>query len=291
MSGSDNKPKLLIFSNCQCTGMAKALARSKVFSDMYEAKWLFTNDLEIAGRGWDTYPADYMEGVEIVWEQIIDFVTDVRQEFNRRLPQGIRRIRFPTVLSKALWPHDVGEPRRPGQAWYLGHSDRLAIAVRGMSAGQRVSDAEILKLYADLEQKKLNSILRLLEIDRDMASNRDEKSDVKIGDFIADQFHEKSLFSNGIRPTIVLYREILQRLVSYTFADTPGLAERILADIDPLLDGFTVVDDEEVPISPLVAERLSLKWFQPDRLYRWRCHRWTRDEWLINVVRLHSYVM
>jgi len=291
MSKTSEKPKLLIFSNCQCTGMAKALARSGVFSQMYEAQWLFTNELEFPGRGWDSYPDDYMDGVEIVWEQIIDSVTDVRLEFNRRLPAGVRRIRFPTVLARSLWPHDVGEPVAPGKPWYLGHSDRLAMAVRGMIASKRVSDADILEMYSELELKKSGNLSRFLEIDRDMASNRDAKSDVTIGDFIAERFQRECLFSNGIRPSPILYREIFARLVTHTFADTPGLAEQILTELAPILECFTGVDDEEVPISPLVAERLSLGWFQPDRLYRWRFHQWTRDEWLINIIRLRSYVM
>jgi hypothetical protein len=101
------KPLWLIYANCQAAAFAALLPRIQKLSEQLCVRYIFSHLLEEPGHGWETYPATYMDGVTCVWEQVSEAFPRVREEFHRRLPKGIRRVRFP-AFSAACFGHLLG---------------------------------------------------------------------------------------------------------------------------------------------------------------------------------------
>jgi len=104
-----DKPVWLIYSNCQAAACAALLPRIQDLSQQVNIKYLFIHSLEEPGHGWETIPAAYMDGVTCVWEQISEGFPKAREELHRRLPKGVRRIRFPAFTA----PSSLAIQKRP----------------------------------------------------------------------------------------------------------------------------------------------------------------------------------
>jgi hypothetical protein len=65
---------------------------------------------------------------------------------------------------------------------------------------------------------------------------------------------------------------------------------RAQRETDFLLRHHVGQDPEVVPLHPLVAERLDIKYYDPAALYRWRGHEWTFREYILKYIRWEPFL-
>ena len=265
--------------------MFKVLCQVKSLAEHVEIKYIFIHSLEEPGQGWDTYPENYMAGVTWVWEQVSEAFPAVRAEFNRRLPTGVQRIRFPAFTAGMIWPFAAPDRRASKRQLYL-YGDAIAARLGSRLAGQNLSDTEIFDQYMELSCQRMRAVERYRELEFDAWQRRDIASDISIFDFLTENIERLQLFVEPGRVTEHLVRYTLRKLIEATF----NPSHDYISALERLLQFYVGYDNISLPIHPLVAERLKLNWFEPDATYRWFAHDWTFMDWIVRCVRLSPYV-
>jgi hypothetical protein len=283
------KPLWIIYANCQAAAIAALLPRIDVLAEQVRVKYIFIHSLEDPGKGWNTYPADFFDGVTCVWEQISNAFPNVREEFNRRLPDGVRRVRFPAVTGGMIWPFSGPDPRSPGGKLYL-YGDTAAARLGIELGATQISDGEIFKRYMDLSLKRMPDLNRLYDLELRNWRQRDSASDVKVGDYLDARFRDTQLFYERARITQPILSYLTHMLLKETMGPEMHSRTEILAAATNLLQYHLGMDTFSQPIHPYVAEKFGLKWYQPEARYRWFMHDLTFEEWVVRCVRLSPYI-
>lgn len=283
------KPALLVYSNCQGDYIAKLLSRIEAVRQHVSIKYLFIHSLEEPGQGWDTYPADYLSDVSYVWEQVSDAFPTVRAELHRRLPAGARLVRFPAFTAGMIWPFAGPDPRPSNRRLYM-YGDSVAARIGMQFARTRVTDDDIFAAYMDLSSKKMPDLDRRLELETWAWQKRDLESDIVLTDYLLNNFQDLQLFYEPARITHHLLRYTTLALISETFDSRCSNHADIMAAATYLLRDHQGYDTISLPVHPLVAERLKLRWYDPDATYRWFMHDWTFRDWVVRCARLAPYV-
>jgi hypothetical protein len=283
------KPVLLIYSNCQGDHIAKLLSRMDCLADEIAVKYLFIHSLEEPGQGWDSYPDDYMDSVTCVWEQVSEAFPVVRAEFHRRLPAGVRRIRFPAFTAGMIWPFAGPDPRPSKRCLYL-YGDSVAARIGMRFAGKRITDDEIFAEYMEVSSRRMPDLDRRLELETWAWRKRDLESDISAADYLLANFRTTQLFYEPARITQHLLRYTALALIGETFDARWSKHAQIMASARQLLRYHVGYDTISQPVHPLVAETLKLEWYDPDATYRWFMHDWTFREWVVRCVRLTPYI-
>jgi hypothetical protein len=289
MSGAGRKPSWIIYANCQAGPIASLFACLDSLSREVYSKYIFIHALEEPGQGWDTFPADYMDDVTLVFEQVSEAFPAVRTEFHRRLPSGVRRIRFPALTAHAIWPFAGPDPRAAKGNPYL-YGDNIAARLGMRIAGHAVTDDEVFERYMELSQARMPDLERLLEIETAAWCKRDLDSDIPVAPWVTERFRTDQLFlERGCITQMPLQFLAVELLKA-------GLQIEGIRDAESLKEAQQVLrhyrgrDDISQPVHPLVAERLKLHWFDPHARYRWFMHDLTFREWVVRCVRLQTYV-
>ena len=288
-SAASRKPVLLIYANCQGDHIAKMLSQNECLTDQIEIRYVFIHSLEEPGKGWNTYPDNYMNGVTWVWEQVSEAFPAPRAELHLRLPSDARRIRFPALTAGVLWPFSAPDARPSRRRLFL-YGDSTATRLGRRLNKSDATDDEVFAQYMELSTKKMPDLDRFLELETWAWRNRDRDSDIPVADYILKNFRSSQLFYESARPAAGPVRYITLKLLSATFGVGFREPASILEAAEVLFENYLGYDTFGQPIHPLVAERLKLKWFDPDASYRWFMHDWTFKEWVVRCVRLAPYV-
>lgn len=175
-----------------------------------------------------------------------------------RIPVGVQRISIPYPVFQPLWPFHCKEPRngapwpeslrRPmGEtpSWPYGDSMLLALMKRHAATAEVVSAYLALDLSREIDLDRL--LAKTLEIQRD----KEQVTDVKIVDFIAETFRQRRLFTtvNHLSNDGMLYmtNQILQHL------ELPAIDAGILDTLGELLS-------PEMPVHPSVCRHFGLRY-------------------------------
>jgi len=283
------KPVLLIYANCQADHLAKVLPRVPEAADQVAVKYLFIHSLEEPGLTWDTYPSDYLDGVTCVWEQISEAFPGPREELHRRLPSGVRRIRFPALTASMIWPFAAPDPRPSKRNLYM-YGDSIAARLGMRLAGKLVTDDEIFEEYMAVSSRRMPDLDRRLELEEWAWRKRDLESDFAAADYLHANFRRTQLFYEPGRITRDPLLYLMSQLVLATFDGPWSGGAEILAALQQLLRYHVGYDTISQPVHPLVAERLKLHWYDPEARYRWFAHDWSFREWVVRCVRFTPYV-
>jgi hypothetical protein len=290
LAGADAaKPVWLIYANCQAAATAALLPRIEKLAQQVCIKYLFMHSLEEPGQGWDTYPASYMDNVACVWEQMSEGFPKAREELHRRLPKGVRRIRFPAFTAGMIWPFSGPDPRPSKGTLYL-YGDSVAARLGMQISGKRVSDDEIFSRYMEMSRKRMPDLDRLLELERLNWQKRDANSDISIESYVLNNYQTQQLFYERGRITQYPLVHMTLKLLQETMSTDISSKANILAEAAQLLRYHRGVDNISQPVHPFVADKLKLEWYNPDATYRWFMHDWTFREWVVRCVRLTPYV-
>lgn len=285
---TEPKPAWLLYANCQAAAIAELLPRTQL-RNYVNVKYVFIHSLEEPGKGWETFPANFMDDVTCVFEQTSEAFPAVRAEFHRRLPKGIPVIKFPALTANMIWPFAGPDPRPSRRRPYL-YGDLIAARLGMLVSGTDISDDELFSRYMELSLKKMPDLERSLELQRWNWNKRDANSDIHAAPFLSENFQKLQLFYERGRITQHSLRFLLARLLTEALRLETSLPTGILEEAMLQLRYHQGSDNISQPIHPFVAERLDLKWFRSDALYRWFMHDLSFRDWIIRCVRYEPYV-
>jgi hypothetical protein len=230
-----------------------------------------------------------MDGVTCVWEQVSEAFPKVREEFHRRLPKGVRRILFPAFTAGMMWPFAGPDPRPSERRLYL-YGDSIAARLGMQLSETQVTDDELFSRYMELSHKRMPDLERLMELELRKWQQRDSESDVSVAPFLLNNYQHVQLFYERARITQYPLIHITLRLLEESIDAGMGAKAEILDDAAHQLKYHRGVDTFSQPIHPYVADKLGLKWYDPNATYRWFMHNWTFREWVVRCTRLAPYI-
>jgi hypothetical protein len=141
-----------------------------------------------------------------------------------------------------------------------------------------------------LTTERMPDLDRRLRIDSARWAASDAIADIKLAQWVEKTFRSVNLFytSGHIAAPAIAY--LMKQLLGRTTVFPPALARAAAAEVDILLRHHSGQDFESVPIHPLVAERLDLRFYRPDATYRWHAHRWSMRQYLLHYIRWTDYL-
>ena len=118
----------------------------------------------------------------------------------------------------------------------------------------------------------------------------DAIADIKAADWVTQNLTTVRLFHTSGHLTAAPIRFLLRQLLPRTEAIGPKLAAIGVQEAERLLRHHQGQDFECVPIHPLVAERMQLRFFDPDARHRWHGHEWTFRQYILHYIRWADYL-
>jgi hypothetical protein len=230
-------------------------------------------------------PAEALQSAALCWEQSGGNASAEWATQRQMLPDDCEIRRFAAPHLTALWPFLGPDPRLkfeprlyPGGRYAFG--DRIAANL----ASLQLPDDVMQLSYLSMTEKEMPDLDGLLAADRAAWRKLDATNDVKLAEFIVENFRRYRLFFAPPHPTGELLRHMIVQLVADSpleaFCNPPALRR----ELDFLLTGY-LGRRQELPIHPHVARRFGLAWWQPGMRYRWRSNRWTFEEHALRTIR------
>ncbi|HEY1935610.1 MAG TPA: WcbI family polysaccharide biosynthesis putative acetyltransferase [Acetobacteraceae bacterium] len=281
MSGS-----ILIYANCQGEELQTTGRYMPALAGTIGFKWIPLH--KITDADWATrYDAEFMSDVVAVWEQVeTGDPTPHRRELHARLPAGLQTVRFPPLSALFMWPFAGNDPRIAADPQRYPWPDSVA----AMLALQSGSDDEIFAEYMKITTERMPDLDRRLRLDVTRWQASDALSDVKVADWVERNFRETRLFHTSGHLTAAATDFVLRHLLEQTTVLRPYSVARLKGEAEALLRHHIGQDFESVPIHPLVAERLKLRFHDPNARYRWHGHMWTLRDYILHYVRWAPYL-
>ena len=115
-------------------------------------------------------------------------------------------------------------------------------------------------------------------------------ADVALADWVEETFRSVKLFYTSGHVTATAVAFLMKQILSRCSILSPALARAAIGEVDILLRRHTGQDFECVPIHPMVAGRLNLRFFDPNATYRWHAHDWTFREYILHYIRWADYL-
>lgn len=185
-----------------------------------------------------------------------------------RLPRSCKRISFPALRFRLLWPLAAPNPfNRPEAAnppgpFPWGDSFITACLKRGMHAD------EIMRFYqAPTWHPSWPNLDAFFKQESLELSTADTKCDVKIGSFILKHFRKTRLFWSANAPTDHLLSELVYRLLHAAFGPRTDMERDAVQAVLASRGGQDLLGRVAAPIHPLVARHFSLEWYDPQEKY------------------------
>lgn len=243
----------------------------------------FVNTVE--GQGIVPPPTAALQSAAACWEQSGGNGDTQWPALRRMLPADCDVRRFASPQMGALWPFLGADPRLvfeaglyPGGRYPFG--DRIGASL----ANLQLPDDIMQLSYQSMTEKEIPGLDVLLSADRAAWRKLDSTHDVKVADFIVENFRRYRLFFAPPYPTGELLRHIVVQLLTGSPIEALCDPAKLRRELDFLLTGY-IGRREELPIHPLVARRLELAWWQPDMRYRWHSNHWTFEQYVLRYIR------
>jgi hypothetical protein len=169
-----------------------------------------------------------------------------------------------------LWPFSCPNPYNepeppvfPHGRFPYGHGVVVGWIDRGMTADETLAAA-----LAEPEGGHRPNLDRLYGLENARLRAREAHCDVKIADYVFENFRSQRLFWAIDHPTNLLFAELCLRLLAAAFPAEADLQE---LDMVAVLTSFGTLDllgAISVPVDPWVARHLELAWYDPEETYR-----------------------
>jgi hypothetical protein len=277
---------ILIYSNCQGEELIRTGRFMPSLMGRIGFKWIPLH--LVTKQDWATrYGPDFMAGVEVLWEQVeAGSASEHRQELHQRLPPGCQVVRFPPYNALCLWPFAGNDPRIAADPTRYPWPDSIAAAL----ATEQLSDDALFERYMEITTQRMPDLERRLRMDVARWQAADAQSDIQAAAWVEQHFRGMKLFHTAGHLTAAPISFMLRQLLARTGIIPRGDVERVRAELDTLLRLHDGQDFESVPIHPLVAERLGLRFYDPNARYRWHSHEWTFREYILHYARWAPYL-
>jgi hypothetical protein len=277
---------ILIYANCQGEELRTTGRFMQCMTDRFTFKWIPLH--LVTPRDWaNQYTEEFMADVVTVWEQVETGPASVnRSALHERIPEGCPVVKFPPFSATCLWPFAGNDPRLATDPMRYPWPDSIAAVL----ANEALSDDAMFARYLDLTTERMPDLERRVRMDIARWKASDSIADVQLAEWVERNFRTVNLFhtSGHIAAQAVSY--LMKQLIGRTAILSPSLARAASAETDLLLRHHTGQDFECVPIHPTVAQRLHLRFFDPDATYRWHSHRWTFRQYILHYIRWTDYL-
>jgi hypothetical protein len=276
---------VLLYGTCQANAIARVFRRVSGLADDIEFR--LVSSFENPFGGWDNISDADMSRVVAYWEQL-DERPEVphRDHLRARLPKNVKTSRFPTTYLLALWPFTTIDPRNvPELPRFPFGRFSWGDSVAASMADMRLADDEIYPTYLKLTAERMPNLDNRLECDILRWRKQDSVCDVKVADYMIDNFRERRLFwayGHMAGPIIIHIVRKLVDLNSDVLGGNRLLFEANLAEFEKTYDGD---DCEQVPLHAAVAEHFKLAYFEPGMKYRFYTSYVTEEEYIRKYVK------
>lgn len=251
------RPSILVWGDAQAEAVALILGKLPAISETHDV--LYSDS-----RGNANTPAR-----ESTAACVYSFEQQGREaSYASRLPRGCKRISFPALRFRLLWPLAAPNPfnrpeaANPAGPFPWGDSFITACVKRGMQAD------EIIRFYqTSTWHASWPNLDALFKQESSDLSTADAKCDVKIGSFILKHFRKTRLFWSANAPTDHLLGELVYRLLHAAFGPRTGMERDAVQGILDARGGRDLLGRVAAPIHPLVARHFGLEWYDPQEKY------------------------
>jgi hypothetical protein len=277
---------VLIYANRQGEELQKTGHFMQCMAGRLNFKWIPSH--LVTERDWlDKYRRDFMADVVTVWEQVeTGGLSSNRAMLHERIPKNTPIVRFPPFSATCLWPFAGNDPRIAADPDRYPWPDSIAAIL----AAETLSDDELFEAYLRLSSERMPDLDRRLRLDIAHWKAADAIADIPLADWVEQTFRVTNLFYTTGHVTATAVAYLMKQLLGRTGILTPALARAAIDEVDVLLRRHAGQNFESVPIHPLVAERLDLRFYDPDATYRWHAHRWTLRQYILHYIRWADYL-
>lgn len=250
------RTRLVVFGNCQADLLAQVFRSelSESFSIVYQSQAIRPQETDIFRR--ELEAADLLLAQEISdWNE---------SPFAAAVNPKAQVLTFPVLRFASLWPFDASN----------GPGDSKADAIARLWPGHRFAyhDGLLAKLrkeipdpeqrlacYASLATRLAADPVRLHNFESRRLAAMDRRHDTTVGAHVLEAFTKRRVFHTTGHPTRETFELLLQ-----------GLDKKL--GLTSLARGSARIDESfghiQVPIHPLIAQRLGVHWIEPATLYR-----------------------
>lgn len=275
-----------VYGSCQAQVLAYLSARIPSLARRFA--FITVTDTVEPGARPQPFPGEAERAV-LVWEQFDQRPhLQLRDELRARVAPGTPTYRFPGMSINALWPFRVKDARnRPEPSYPWGRfpiGDRIALEVAALGLSGERAFAE----YIRRSNGAFPDINHILELERAVARTRDASCDVGMSDFLFGRFRDTYLFWTFGHLGAPVYRELILRLLECSAAVIGNLDDAMRREIDTVIGEFPGQGELQLPVHPLVIERLGLRYLDTKTRYRWFDQRWTFEEYMTRYIEFDS---
>jgi hypothetical protein len=292
---AERKASVILYGNCQATGLRKILARMPYLSSRVNFRVIEYFNMRGRGGGLSQFPRNLFDEVDVVWEQLgTDFVAERKQFHCLIAKRNPRIIRFPAFTINTLWPFMgadkrlIRDPDYPRQRRYR-IPDQIGFTVAQEIGSRSASDEEVFDRYMELSAERFPDLDRRLEIDHAQWRFRDSQADIAVFDYVNDNFRSHRLFHDPAHVSALPQRFVLSRLIEETLSEWVD-CRRAIDELAAILADYHGMEWASVPIHPLVGERLRLSYYDPNARYLWYSHEWNFRDYIVSYIRWVPYV-
>lgn len=277
---------VLIYANCQGEELQTTGQFMQCMAGRLNFKWIPFH--LVTAADWTVkYGRDFMADVVTVWEQVeTGGLSSNRAALHELIPKDIPIVRFPPFSATCLWPFAGNDPRIARDPCRYPWPDSVAAVL----SAENLPEDELFDKYVLETIERMPDLDRRLRLDIARWKAADAISDFALADWVEAKFRSVNLFHTSGHITAYAVNFLMKQLLSRTSILSPGLARAAINEVDILLRCHTGQDFESVPIHPLVAERLHLRFFKPDTTYRWHAHEWTFRQYILHYIRWSDYL-
>jgi hypothetical protein len=257
---------IVVHGNCQADFLCGWLRAFKPVSNEFDI--IYSRSYVLQGEEEPPTPQeeDISRAVLLLYQQT-DFGKDA---LIGRFEGHAEVKRFPVMALGVLFPFAFLDPRNkpappehPYGPFPIGDRIGYAVSQEGIRGDKAVAE------YYRRSMDSLAMLPRHLEIERDRIRRLDENSDIKISDYVLDQFPIKPIFHHWQHPT----GEALGILGDRLFRGADLLRRHVCTIdyrglVDPMIRGeLDPFSGDELPVHPTVAIGLGLRWWKADMTY------------------------
>ena len=285
---SGTKPTILIYGNSQAERLGHVAAHLPGLREKFDIKAIASKPAA-EKDGASSFDDAFFADVRVVWRQIEPGDPAAHwQTLEPRIPSGCQIVTFPALHLFCQWPSIGADPRQiVASDVFYPWPDAIAASL----AQEELSDDALFERYMRLSTEHMPDLDLRLRIDAARAQAMDARADVKLWDWIEANLRTRALFDAPAHPTPATTGQVLKQLMARTGELTPAEQLRTRQETDFLLRSYRGLDAEMVPVHPLVAARLGLAWYDPDRTYRWHGHEWTFREYILKYIRWEPFLV
>ncbi|MDR3530158.1 MAG: WcbI family polysaccharide biosynthesis putative acetyltransferase [Rhodopila sp.] len=249
-------PKLVIWGNCQTAGVWEVFRKLPAFAKDWEVRH---HELWASGEKLASDLADLDNCDVLLVQDLRNWNSDPRRA---ALSPATRIIRFPFCYFAALWPFD-GHQNGPDPGWHYGEGNLqfgFQDHLLGRLRQQEPEPERRLVVYQTLAVEDVPDIARYAAFEEARLLRDDSRLDFGIGRYIVDHYCTERLFHAITHPTPLLLARLVRELLDRLGLDDAGVDECTL-------DFFGYF---QVPLHPLVIERLRITWADTDTRYNFQ---------------------